>query len=82
MKAAGLIVVVVEQVVLVASLGRHSTPEGGEFPRVNGRIELYREESKFCHQVVVSGDDEFWVQCYGIFWKNKQTEKYFFNMAI
>ena len=45
------VVVVVEQVVLITSLGGHRAPEGGQFPWVNGRVELDGEESEFCHHV-------------------------------
>ncbi len=49
MEAAAFIVVVVEQIVLITSLGGHGTSEGGQFPRINGRVELDRKKSKFCH---------------------------------
>ena len=50
-EAAAFVVVVVEQVVLITSLGGHRAPEGGQFPWVNGRVELDGEESEFCHHV-------------------------------
>jgi len=76
-KAARFIVVVVEQVVLVASFGRHRAAEGGQFPGVYGCVELDGKESKFGHHKAGKGGGIFECNATGYFGKTSNQRKIF-----